>query len=115
MKGAMNPEVLDNLPHVKVWLGYAKAAVDIVRELGADLDDDARMRMLLEQNVILQLQHLRTHPAVATRLAVGDLRLHGWIYDIKTGDVCAYDDASGDFEPVADRYAAEVAKHAALV
>lgn len=114
MKGAMNPKDLEKLPHVKEWLGYAKAAVDIVRELGANLDENARMRMLLEQNVILQLQHLRTHPAVATRLAVGDLRLHGWIYDIKTGDVCAYDDASGSYEPVADRYADEVVKHAAL-
>ena len=114
MKGAMHPEDLDDLPHVKEWLGYAKAAADIVKVLGADLDEDARMRMLLEQNVILQLQHLRTHPAVATRLAVGDLRLHGWIYDIKTGDVCAYDDVSGAFEPVAERYADEVAKHAAL-
>ena len=34
MKGAMNPEGLDSLPHVKEWLGYTKAAVDIVNELG---------------------------------------------------------------------------------
>ena len=112
MKGAMNPEGLDALPHVREWLGYSKAAVDIVRELGAELDDDARMKMLLEQNVVLQLQHLRTHPAVATRLARGDLKLHGWVYDIRTGDVSAWDEESGSFEPVADRYAAEVAKHA---
>lgn len=112
MKGAMNPEGLDALPHVREWLGYSKAAVDIVKELGAELDDDARMKMLLEQNVVLQLQHLRTHPAVATRLARGDLKLHGWVYDIKTGDVSAWDEESGSFEPVADRYAAEVAKHA---
>jgi carbonic anhydrase len=112
MKGAMSPEGLDALPHIREWLGYSKAAVDIVREIGADLDDDARMRLLLEQNVVLQMQHLRTHPSVATRLAVGDLRLHGWVYDIRTGDVCAYDEATRGFEPVADRYAAEVAKHA---
>ncbi|MEE4300702.1 MAG: carbonic anhydrase [Pseudomonadales bacterium] len=112
MKGAMNPEGLDALPHVREWLAYSKAAVDIVRELGADLDDDARMRMLLEQNVILQLQHLRTHPAVALRLAKGDLVMHGWIYDIRSGDVAAWDEATNAFQPVAERYAAEVAKHA---
>lgn len=113
MKGAMNPEGLGSLPHVREWLGYARAAVDVVDALGADLDDDARMRMLLEQNVILQLQHLRTHPAVAARLAKGDLTLHGWIYDIKTGDVQAYDAAANRFEPVEDRYASEMAKLAA--
>lgn len=110
MKGAMNPEGLGGLPHVKEWLGYAKAAVDVVNELAPDKSDAERMRLLLEQNVILQLQHLRTHPSVAARLARGDLKLHGWVYDIKTGDVCAYDETANKFVPVDVRYAEEVAK-----
>ena len=110
MKGAMNPEGLDELPHVKEWLGYAKAAVDIVDELAGDASDDERMRLLLEQNVILQIQHLKTHPSVAARLAKGDLTLHGWVYDIKTGDVDAFDDAKNAFVSVDDRYASELAK-----
>jgi carbonic anhydrase len=112
MKGALNPEGLDSLPHVREWLGYTKAAVDIVNELGKNVSDEDRMTMLLQQNVILQLQHLRTHPTVATRLAKGDLTLHGWVYDIATGDVSAYDDSTNQFEPVASKYAAEVAKYA---
>ena len=113
MKGAMNPEGLQNLPHVKEWLSYARAAVQIVNEIGADLGEAQRMMMLLEQNVILQLQHLKTHPAVAVRLAKGDVQLHGWVYDIKSGDVNAYDEARGAFLPVTERYAAEMAKLAA--
>ena len=112
MKGAMAPEGLDSLPHIREWLGYSKAAVDVVNELGKDLDDKKRMEMLLQQNVILQLQHLRTHPTVATRLAKGDLQLHGWVYDIRTGDVSAYDEGQNKFKPVSEQYAAEVAKHA---
>jgi len=110
MKGAMNLEGLDGLPHVKEWLGYSKAAVDIVKELGKDKSDAERMKMLLQQNVLLQLVHLRTHPTVAMRLAKGDLRLHGWVYDIKTGEVLASDDV-GTFTPVSERYAAEFKKH----
>lgn len=110
MKGAMNPEGLDALPHVREWLGYSRAAVSIVDELGADLDDEARMRMLLEQNVILQLQHLKTHPTVAAALAKGTVKLHGWVYDIRTGEVAAYDQTEEDFVPVSERYAAEVAR-----
>lgn len=109
MKGAMNPEGLDSLPHVREWLGYSRAAVEVVKHLGTDLDDDARMKMLLEQNVILQLNHLKTHPSVALRLAMGELQLHGWVYDIKTGDVTAYDDATGKFTPVHEHYASEMA------
>ena len=110
MKGAMHPAGLEKLPHVREWLSYSRAAVEVVNEIGADASDDARMRMLLEQNVILQLQHLKTHPSVAARLAKGDLTLHGWIYDIKTGGVDAYDEAAGSFVAVDKRYAEEVAK-----
>jgi len=110
MKGALNPEGLEALPHVKEWLSYSKAAVDVVREVAPDADPDTRMRMLLEQNVILQLQHLKTHPAVAAKLAAGALKLHGWIYDIKTGDVHAYDEGENRFVPVEDHYAEEMAK-----
>ena len=113
MKGAMNLEGLDALPHIREWLGFSKAAVDIVKELGSDLSDKERMEMLLRQNVILQIQHLKTHPTVATRLARGDLQIHGWVYDIKSGEVHAFDEQQNEFLPVAQRYAAEVAKIAA--
>jgi carbonic anhydrase len=104
LEGAMNPEGLDKLPHVKKWLGFTKAAVDIVSEIGAGKSKAEQMRMLLEQNVMLQLQHLRTHPSVAAHLAKGDLKLHGWIYDIKTGEVQAYDEAQNKYLPVDEHY-----------
>jgi len=110
MKGALNPEGLDSLPHVKEWLGYSKAAVQIVDQIGADMNDEERMKELLEQNVILQIQHLKTHPSVAVALAAGDLKLHGWVYDIKTGEIVAFDEAERDFVPVSKRYADEIAK-----
>jgi len=110
MKGAMNPEGLDELPHVKEWLGYSKAAVQIVDKIGTNMSDEERMKELLEQNVILQLQHLKTHPSVAVALAAGTLKLHGWVYDIKTGEIVAYDEGERDFVPVSKRYADEVAK-----
>jgi carbonic anhydrase len=110
MKGAMNPADLDSLPHVKEWLSYSKAAVDVVKEISPNASAEEQMLQLLEQNVILQLNHLRTHPSVATRLAKGDLVLHGWVYDIKTGGVNAYDEATNKFIPVDERYAEAVAK-----
>ena len=47
MVGAMHPESLDELPHVKDWLSYSKAAVDIVRELGKDNNNEEKMKMLV--------------------------------------------------------------------
>lgn len=111
LKGAMNLEGLNELPHVREWLGFVRAAVQIVDEMAAGKSEQERMQMLMEQNVILQLQHLRTHPHVAARLAKGDLQLHGWVYDIRTGDVRAYDDAKDIFVVVKERYAKEIAEY----
>jgi carbonic anhydrase len=110
MKGAMNRDALTKMPHVREWLGFAQGAVDIVEALGAGLSPEAKMRMLLEQNVILQLQHLKTHPTVAVALAQKTITLHGWIYDIKTGAVCAYDEATQVWRPVEEYYAAALAE-----
>lgn len=112
MKGAMNRAGLTNLPHVREWLGYAQGAVDIVETLGVGLDPEAKMQMLLEQNVILQLQHLKTHPTVAVALAQKAVKLHGWVYDIKSGGVRAYDEATESWVSVEDRYASELASAA---
>ena len=112
MTAAMKyPEGLEALPHVKDWLGYSKAAAQIVhaRTQNSTLDETAKVDLLIKENVLLQLQHLRTHPYVATGLALGQLNLHGWVYDIKTGAVDAYDDLKQGFIPVEEHYAKEVA------
>ncbi|MGK0398401.1 MAG: carbonic anhydrase [Gammaproteobacteria bacterium] len=105
MKGAMNQSRLEGMPHMKEWLSYSKAAIDIVNELGQGKSDDDKMMMLLEQNVILQLQHLKTHPTVALKMAKKELELHGWVYDIASGEVHSYDEKQNKFIPVSERYA----------
>ena len=44
--------------------------------------------------------HLRTHPSVASRLIGGRVRLHGWVYELHSGTVRAYDEAGDRFVPV---------------
>tara|TARA_B100000678_G_scaffold53809_2_gene43055 strand:+ start:12780 stop:13448 length:669 start_codon:yes stop_codon:yes gene_type:complete len=113
MKGIMNPDSVKHLPHVKEWLGYSQGAMDVVSEIAGDKSDDDQMRLLLEENVKLQLQHLRTHPSVMRKMAQGSLTLHGWVYDIQTGRVTAWDETDGRFEPVDERYAELAAQLAA--
>lgn len=110
-KGAMALDKLDNLPHVRDWLGYMRAAVDIVGAIGQDLNEHDRMVMLLEQNIRLQLNHLKTHPTVAVAIAKGELQLHGWVYDIGAGEVLALNEETDAFEPVSELYADEVGEY----
>jgi len=107
MKGALEPEMLEGLTHVRDWLEHCRAAVEVVRAKHGDAPTDnfSMLRELTRQNVLLQLQHLRTHPSVAVGLAQRTLTLHGWIYDIETGEVTCYDERCDDFRPVTERYA----------
>jgi len=111
MAGAMNPEGLGGLPYVKDWLSFSQAAVDIVNAIHSDKSDAEKMDALIEQNVLLQLAHLRTHPAVAIALAEGRTELHGWVYNIGSGGVTAYDEEQKKFVLVDERYAEAVARH----
>ncbi|MEP1230835.1 MAG: carbonic anhydrase [Litorimonas sp.] len=113
MAGAMDMAGLDSIPNVQQWLMYSKAAVSVVEHLGEGKSDLEKMNMLIEQNVLLQLQHLRTHPSVAVRLAKGDLQLHGWVYNIKSGGVTAYDEDQDKFVLVDEKYSKEMAEIAA--
>lgn len=111
MKGAMDLEALTTLPHTKEWLSYSKAAVQVVKEKNADLEPDEKIDALIKENVLLQIQHLKTHPMVAARLATDKLQIHGWVYDIKNGSVEAYDDVEAEFMPVKEKYRERIAFH----
>jgi carbonic anhydrase len=98
MIGLLHPEKVAQLPIVKSWLRHGDAALSVVR--GKAQEEASTLDQLIEENVILQLQHLRTHPSVAGRLAQGTLELSGWVYDIAHGAVRTYDEAQRKFLPV---------------
>jgi carbonic anhydrase len=101
MRGLLEPETVESLPAVASWLTHAETTRRIVRDNYSHLDGDRLVTAAIEENVLVQLEHLRTLPAVATRLVRGDLHLHGWVYKIETGEVFAYDMANGQFVPLA--------------
>lgn len=109
MKGAINPAALSDLPHVKDWLDHSRAAVETVKAKVGQATV-AELDQITEENVLLQLQHLKTHPVVAAKLATGEVELHGWVYDIKHGSVRAYDDQKQAFVEAEERYAALLAQ-----
>jgi carbonic anhydrase len=96
MKGVVNPEPLEPLTSVTAWLNYAQPARKAVAREGTQSELEYLLAVT-ERNVIQQLSNLRTHPSVAARLDQGDLRLHGWLYDLGEGGVTAYDPGQDAF------------------
>lgn len=95
-----DPETLRDLPSVRAWLGHAEATRWIVRDRYGQQDEDRRLMGAIEENVLVQLENLRTHPAVAASMARGELNLHGWVYCIDTAEVRAFDPQERQFVPL---------------
>ncbi len=93
------------MPTVRSWLRNAHAARSVVEVLHPDLTGDDKIQALVEQNVVTQLQHLGTHPSVAAGVASGKVELHGWVYDIETGEIHLHDVARGEMVPFEEKLA----------
>jgi carbonic anhydrase len=100
MKGLLHPEKLSAMPIVEEWLSHAQATRRIVTENYCELDDDDLLNVTIQENVLVQLENLKTHPAVASRLARGEINLHAWTYMIQTGEVFSYQPDEGQFLPL---------------
>jgi carbonic anhydrase len=101
MQALLAPETVAGMPTVKSWLKNAQAALTVAE--GLELKSGGQREMLevlTEQNVLLQMQHLKTHPSVAGAMALGKLTVSGWIYNIGTGDVCVVEDGTQMFTPI---------------
>jgi carbonic anhydrase len=91
MSGLLNPESLDELPAVRGWLSYADATRRIMQENYEHISEPAaRLTATVEENVLVQLENLRTHPSVAAALSRKQLNVHAWVYKFETGQVFAY-------------------------
>ena len=101
MKGLLEPDTIAPFPAVASWLAHAETTRRIVHDNYRHLQGDRLVTAAVEENVLVQLENLRTLPAVRSRLEQGDLHLHGWVYKIETGEVFAYDTTNGQFVPLA--------------
>ena len=102
MKGLLHPEGLRAIPATARWLTFAAPAVEVLERDHPGREEEERLVILTQLNVVEQMAHLHTHPAVEARFKTGALGIHGWFYEIHTGRVDAYNPATGKFEPWPD-------------
>jgi carbonic anhydrase len=92
MQAVLDPRSVDSLPAVASWIKHSEAVARIMTENYKHL----------EGPVLVQLEHLRTLPAVASAIARGELTLHGWVYKLETGEAFSYDPERRQFLPAAE-------------
>lgn len=89
-----------SMPHLKEWLKMALPVKHIVACFYPNISAVSRQRITEEKNILIQLKNIQTYPFVAQALEEGILHLHGWYYDIGTGNIYVYNPNKDIFEEI---------------
>lgn len=92
MKGLLQLGKLEaQMPLVYEWLRHAEATRRLVNENYGDHQGEELLEITIAENVLTQIENLKTYPVVHSKLYQGKLKIYGWIYLLETGEVLAYD------------------------
>ncbi|MBE9127517.1 MULTISPECIES: carbonic anhydrase [unclassified Coleofasciculus] len=80
----------EEMPLVYDWLKYAEATRRIIKENYHNYEYEDLLNAAIEENVLTQIENLRTYPVVHSKLYKGQLDIHAWVYKIETGGVYVY-------------------------
>jgi len=100
MHGLLHPEKVASLPNVSNWLHYGARARAVVDAICEGQSDSEKVMEMARQNVLAQIDNLKTHPSVAAAMVKRGMQLHGWIYLIEQGEIHTWTPATGAFVPL---------------
>jgi carbonic anhydrase len=86
-------------PHLARWIEHARPARTKVQASG--LPEGSRHLATVCENVLLQLENLRSYDPVRAGERAGTLTLHGWVYHLESGLIEAFDQETGTWVPLA--------------
>ncbi len=89
---------------IGTWVNIAAPARDKVLAEMADEPKDKQLCACEKESILVSLKNLMTFPWVKERVAQGQLSLHGWYFDIRNGRLQYYDQLTGAFDTLVDRY-----------
>ncbi len=87
-------------PHIAEWLRHGDRTMAVVAANYPELSREERYEITSEENVLLQMENLRTYPVVMKAAQEGRLHVHAWYYEIATGTVHRYNPVKEQFEPI---------------
>ena len=100
MKGLLQLDKLQQeMPLVYNWLKHAEATRRLVQENYSNYSNEELLEIAIAENVLTQIENLKTYPVIHSKLYQGKLKIYGWIYHLETGEILAYDPQSHAYVP----------------
>ena len=87
-------------PHIGEWLKYGDRTMRVVTASYPERSREERLEITSEENVLVQMENLRTYPVVLKAAKEGRLHVHAWFFDIGTGRVYTYSPEREQYEPI---------------
>ncbi|MEQ1526950.1 MAG: carbonic anhydrase [Gallionella sp.] len=84
--GTANPDSF-----IDDWMSLAESARASVAKDFATASAEQQQRECEQRAVLVSLNNLQTFPWIAQRVAQGTLKLHGWYFEIESGQLLGYD------------------------
>jgi len=75
----------------------------------AQVPEEERLTATIKAQVQFQLDNLMTYDLVREGVAAGRLNIHGWLYDMETGHLTAYDPSDGAWRGLLEKLGTEAA------
>ncbi len=102
IQALLKNKVPEDLLGLKAWFQHAQATRQIVTRKHSRKSGESLHVAAAEENVLVQVNNLSTHPCVAVGLASGDVHIYGWYYDIASGVIRQFDQSQGKFIDLED-------------
>ena len=97
-------EDIDDTPsliHTKKWLELGESAKkSAILSLGINAPQEELLRLTEKLSVIKQIENILTYPSVKERFEANNLHIHGWYYDVETGNIEYYNADTYEFLPL---------------
>ena len=87
-------------PHIGPWLCHGDRTMAVMTANYPELSREERYGITAKENVLLQMENLRTYPVVRKAAREGRLHVHAWYFEIGTGTVLRYSPEREQFEPI---------------
>jgi carbonic anhydrase len=98
MKGLLKlNELQADMPLVYDWLKHTEATRRMVIENYGNYSGEELLEITVAENILTQIENIKTYPVVRSRLHQGRLNIYGWVYEIETGEILAYDPSTHSF------------------
>ncbi len=100
IRAALAGELAGESQFIGTWVSMIAPIRNMVLKEAGSRPMAEQQRLLEQRSIVQSLKNLDSFPFVVERVKAGTLFVHGWWFDIHSGDLLAYDAATDSFRPL---------------